>query len=380
MKKIDLIYFDAGGGHRAAALALVEAARRQGLTWDMRLVNLQEVLAPSDIFKRYLGLDTEALYNAMIRRGWTLGTPQLLVALHLLIRACLRRHVSLLSAFWKQSQPDLVVSLVPNFNRAINASVRRALPGIPQVTLMTDLADYPPHFWLESDTPAVICGSEKALRQAQDLGIPRRIAVSGMILHPRFYELAPLCGERRAARLEQLGLRPGVPTGLVLFGGMGSPRIGLVARALERARLPVQLICVCGHNARQEEALRSFAASSRMPIHVVGFSQDIPGLLGLSDFFIGKPGPGSISEAIHLGVPVVVERNLWTLPQERYNAEWIERQQAGLVLRSMKDIAGAVEELLRPGRLQALQAHVRGMQNNAVWEIIAALGELLREN
>ncbi len=42
-----------------------------------------------------------------------------------------------------------------------------------------------------------------------------------------------------------------------------------------------------------------------------------------SDFFIGKPGPGSISEALAMKLPVIVERNAWTLPQERYNADWV---------------------------------------------------------
>ena len=52
----------------------------------------------------------------------------------------------------------------------------------------------------------------------------------------------------------------------------------------------------------------------------------------LADFFIGKPGPGSISEAIAMKLPVIVERNAWTLPQERYNADWVLEQGAGFVL------------------------------------------------
>jgi len=60
--------------------------------------------------------------------------------------------VRLLEAHWRASRPDLVVSLVPNFNRAIGESLRRAAPGTPLVTILTDLADYPPHFWIERQT------------------------------------------------------------------------------------------------------------------------------------------------------------------------------------------------------------------------------------
>ena len=57
MKKIDFIYFDAGGGHRAAANALqavVDSQHRAtgGEQWDIRLVNLQEVLDSLDVFRK----------------------------------------------------------------------------------------------------------------------------------------------------------------------------------------------------------------------------------------------------------------------------------------------------------------------------------------
>ena len=95
----------------------------------------------------------------------------------------------------------MVVSLVPNFNRALGESLRRALPGVPLVTILTDIADYPPHFWMERQEQHVICGSDRAVEQALALGHAERSVyrVSGMILNPRFYEIAPLAPADRAA-------------------------------------------------------------------------------------------------------------------------------------------------------------------------------------
>jgi len=39
----------------------------------------------------------------------------------------------------------------------------------------------------------------------------------------------------------------------------------------------------------------------------------------LSDYFVGKLGPESVSEALVIGLPVIVERNARTMVQERYN-------------------------------------------------------------
>ena len=50
----------------------------------------------------------------------------------------------------------MVVSLVPHFNRALRESFDKAFPGRPFVTVLTDLADYPKHFWIEK--PAAIPG------------------------------------------------------------------------------------------------------------------------------------------------------------------------------------------------------------------------------
>ncbi len=59
----------------------------------------------------------------------------------------------------------------------------------------------------------------------------------------------------------------------------------------------------------------------------------------LADFFIGKPGPGSLSEALAMHLPVIVERNAWTLPQERYNADWVLENEVGLVLPEFSTIS-----------------------------------------
>jgi 1,2-diacylglycerol 3-beta-galactosyltransferase len=89
----------------------------------------------------------------------------------------------------------------------------------------------------------------------------------------------------------------------------------------------------------------------------------------LADFFIGKPGPGSVSEALAMRLPVIVECNAWTLPQERYNAEWIVEKEVGLVLRSFGKIDAAVAQLIEPSALARYRANAAALHNRAVFEI-----------
>jgi 1,2-diacylglycerol 3-beta-galactosyltransferase len=106
-----------------------------------------------------------------------------------------------------------------------------------------------------------------------------------------------------------------------------------------------------------------------MPLHVEGFTTQIPYFMALSDFFIGKPGPGSISEALSKRLPVIIDCNAWTLPQERYNARWVREKEVGIVVGSHSETAEALGKLLEPGALSQYQARAAAMNNRAVFEI-----------
>ena len=367
-KRLDFIFFDAGGGHRSAANALKAVIEQQGRPWEIRLVNLQEILDPLDIFRKYTGIRMQDVYNVMLQKGWTLGSAQMTVLMHGLIRMYHGGQVRLLKEFWKQGERDLVVSLIPNFNRAL----RDSLPATPLVTILTDMADYPPHFWIERQNQYLICGTEKAVDQARTLGHPNEhvFATSGMILRPSFYQ--PETADRASERT-RLGLDPELPTGLVLFGGQGSSVMPEIA---QNVTARAQFIFICGRNKKLAARLR--AMDTKFPKYVEEFTSEIPYYMHLSDFFIGKPGPGSISEAIAMHLPVVVERNSWTLPQERYNTEWVREKQVGVVLKSFREIDAGLRELLDPSNFARFKANAAAIVNRAVFEIPDILESLLQ--
>ncbi len=365
-RRVSLIFFDAGGGHRNAATALQVQIEREGLPLEVTLINLQEVLDPLDVIRKLTGIRIQDMYNKMLRNGWTLGSPQLMRGLQLLVWTYHRPTVKLLTRFWQETKPDMVVSLVPHFNRAMRESFDKAFPGRPFVTVLTDLADYPKHFWIESQPQYLVCGTDRAVEQARELGHLDEavIQTSGMILHPRFYEPEPT---DRIAERKKLGLDPDLPTGIVLFGGYGTSKMLHILRQINASNLAVQLIMICGKNEKLAQALR--AEPSRIPIHVEGFTTNIPNLMAISDFFIGKPGPGSISEALSKRLPVIIDCNAWTLPQERYNAQWVKEKKVGIVVKHHREIAGAVAELLKPGELPELRERAARMHNRAIYEI-----------
>src|SRR5258708_10092270 len=118
-RRISLVFFDAGGGHRNAATAVQVEIGRQGLPFEVSLVNLQEILDPLDILRKLTGIRIQDLYNKMLRHGWTLGSPQLMRVLQLVVRLYHGPSVRALKSFWLETAPALVGSLVPHFTPAL---------------------------------------------------------------------------------------------------------------------------------------------------------------------------------------------------------------------------------------------------------------------
>ncbi len=375
MKSLELVFFDAGGGHRSAANALSEVARLEGRDWNVQLMNLQELLDEMDVFRKLTGIRLQDIYNLMLQKGWTLGSPQLLPLMHGVIKLLHGQQVAMLEKYWRGKNLDLLVSVIPNFNRALFQGLAKALPGVPMVTILTDMADYPPSFWIEKQPQYLICGTEKARQQALAMGhSPDRVFLtSGMILNPKYYQPVEV---DRSRDLAALGLDPKRPTALMMFGGEGSAKMLDIARLLNSSKLDLQVIAVCGKNDKLRARLQ--AMPRRIPMHIEGFTREVPRYMRLSDFFIGKPGPGSISEAVAMGLPVIVECNAWTLPQERYNATWVEERKVGIALKSFSGgIVEAAGRMVDARQRAEFAAGVQAIRNRAVFEIPEILAGIL---
>jgi hypothetical protein len=384
MKKIDLVFVDAGGGHRSTATALYQALKKHQPFLEPRLFNLEEteVVESMDIFHKIIGILGTDFYNSMLKKGWTRLESLYLTLAKFSIRCQHSTGLKVLENYWLERQPDLVVSCIPLLNRVLWESLKKVMPDTPFVTMLTDFADCPPHYWIESQEQFFICPTERAVAQARTCTHPqaRIFRTSGLAISPQFYE--PIHVDRRIER-QYLGLAPDLPTGLVMFGSQGSKVTLEIAECLERSalqqrklsQLNIQLIFICGRNEKLASILRR--SPSRLPRFVETFTTQIPYYMHLSDFFIGKPGPGSLSEALAMKLPVITECNTSTLVQERYNTEWIVNNEVGIVLDNFRHIDKAVTKLIQPETLAHYRANATALNNQAVFEVVDILKEVL---
>src|ERR1700740_3691458 len=70
MKKIHIVYHDAGGGHRNAAVALQTVITQQQRDWQVELVQCQELTDQLDILRKLTGIRIQQQYNILLQNGW----------------------------------------------------------------------------------------------------------------------------------------------------------------------------------------------------------------------------------------------------------------------------------------------------------------------
>jgi UDP-N-acetylglucosamine:LPS N-acetylglucosamine transferase len=157
-----------------------------------------------------------------------------------------------------------------------------------------------------------------------------------------------------------------------MFGGYGSSRMLRIAHALDDQ----QLIFLCGHNQALAETLSQLERSA--PHAALGFTTEVGRMMRAADYFIGKPGPGALSEALQCGLPVVTFRDAWTMPQERFNTQWIEEQDVGAVVQSTRLLRPAVLSVI--ARLDKLADNVGRIQNRAIFEVPDILFRILQSS
>lgn len=386
--KVNIVTGKGGGGHYATYRALRHLAEQKQLPWQFQVTDMDDIMLQMTQEKgsinayKWLGSSVSELYNGMLKRGWTWLWPLQMRLNKLLVKLNADFALNYFKAYWQQQQPDIVVSVVTMCNGVLWQALSEVLPAAPYVTVMIDFADQPPGFWIEPNTDSyIVCGKPRAVEQALSLDVrkDRIVSTSGMVIHPSFS--ASNSGNKQSSDAEKVnsranvGLLPDCLTGLVMFGGNGADVMLKIAQKLLLFGDRIQLILLCGHNQPLMTALDKLPSIQRRLI--VGYTTEVSKYMAMADFFIGKPGPGSLSEALEMNLPVITERNFSTLVHERYNADWIQEEGMGIVIRSFSEVTSAVEQFMDADKFEHYRQIVTAYENNAVYEVCDLIESLL---
>jgi len=352
-KRALLLISDTGGGHRSAANAIVAALQEPGAREPFE-TRIEDVAAHCAFPLTQLGLG----YSMALRYA-----PPLYGALYYatngrrryraLVRFCEPLYRERLRDLFISYRPDVIVSVHPLLNHAaMRARDDAHMQHVPVITVITDLGKVH-ESWLVPNVDAVVVPAREVYQRALSRAVPtRRLHLLGHPIHPKFDDVT---GSKASLRA-QLNL-PGEKTPVVMLmaGGEGGGKLLSTALALAKAKLPIELVVVCGRNEPLETRLRELARSLPTPMHVLGFTDKIPEYFRAVDLLVTKAGPGTLAEANAVQLPVIVYD--YVPGQERGNVDFVRRNGLGLIaLNGAAAVVRAVTALIAaPDRLEMIR-------------------------
>lgn len=257
-------------------------------------------------------------------------------------------------------RPDVIVSVHPLLNHITLQAMRDIGIRVPFITVITDLVSIHTA-WVAPGVTVCVTPTEAARKYAISAGLPsKRVRLLGMPIDPKF---AAQPETTQAERKLALGLDPDLPVILLVGGGEGAGGLAQAAYALGRLSLRAQLVIVTGRNRTLYNELERERASFGMPTHVLGFVHNMPELMRAADVVATKAGPGSISEAMACGLPIVLTG--YIPGQEEGNVDYVRSNHIGVLARSPEKLVAAVRTLLDPtsSTLAEMRANIQRLSH-----------------
>lgn len=338
-----VVFSPVGGGHKAAALAVAEAAQNRGLS--VALIDAF-AYAPRVFGDVYVGTHLTgqrvapafygSVYDAANARS---PIDPLRRGIDRLALARFERHVRALA-------PRAIVATHHLPLVVLGRSRRRGRIDAPVLGVVTD---YTSHVcWAEAGVDRFCVPCATAQRELEARGIPSaNIERTGIPVRPSLDAIAAVENPRANEKLRVL----------VTSGGFGVGPIRRVIRSFSGAR-DVHLTIVCGASTALFEQAHADAVAARVETTIVGFERDMPARLAAAHLVIGKAGGLTVSEALTAGRAMIV---VGTVPgNETRNEEHVVRGGAGCAA-SPSD-AGRIARTLRDrGEIAAMGARARGL-------------------
>jgi processive 1,2-diacylglycerol beta-glucosyltransferase len=242
----------------------------------------------------------------------------------------------------------------------------------PILAVQTDFQAEPP--WVQAEVDVYCVGSEEARSQLVNWGTsPNRILVCGIPVDPVFALPLDKSELRRA-----LGLDAQRPVVLVMGGGMGPAPLDAIVGSLELCRFPLQVLAVAGHDGILKQALEHLRRKVALNLHVFGWTDTIPELMGVADVLITKPGGLTVAEALSAGLPMILTHPI-PGPEERH-VRYLVQLGAAVQAKTLEEIPQLVTQMLsHPENLAEMSRRQRDMSRPDAAHAVAQVGDALLE-
>jgi len=351
IRRIAILTLGARAAHMRAAQAIHQALHDGADNVEARTIDALDRARPW--FVRLCALSHGSMARstpAVWRRLWEWQQRKRLrrTSLDWIFRHACRPVLSRLQSF----RPHLVI-VVDSDSAQLAALGRRE--GWFDASILAAQADfYTEPRWVKDEIDVYCAGSEAAKNQLISLGASHnRILTCGVPVDPAFAASFDRADLRRA-----LGLHLDRPVVLVMVGRADTSQLEAIIRSLEMCRQPIHVLAVAGRDRAVRARLDALRCQLALDLHVFGWSDYIPELMGAADLLITTPCSVTTSEALAAGLPMVLTRP--SLGVEEQNFRFLVERRLALAVAGPEQIPPLVSSLLDdPKQVEELRERER---------------------
>jgi len=374
--KIIIFTASYGGGHNSVAKALAEYLKSHYPKTNVEVIDFMKRFVAGDRIMRTLYKQSAkrlpAAYGIFFHLTDKLFDKPIW-------KKILTPSLNKVRVFLTEAKPDIVVSVYPT--AGLVCSLLSKELGFRTATVITDFGAHSQ--WIQPLTDLYFVPTDDLKKFLVSRGIkPKRIKVTGIPLRKEFSiaHRTTSCPVRSEHNLptESVGMNEPNYSLLDASNGLRSPAkiatairrrfnlsnkftvllmsgeygIGNIKELCKRLiRLPIQLIVVCGNNKRLYRKVSEFRNKNLL---CLGFTDQVHNLMAISDVLIGKAGGITVSEAMAMGLPLIIYR---PIPgQEFFNVDYLVNEGAALYAHHKDDVINRVGFIYEhPHRLKEMK-------------------------
>jgi 1,2-diacylglycerol 3-beta-galactosyltransferase len=360
------LFSDTGGGHRAAADAIIEALQLEfGEAVSTEMVDFLKDYAPPPYNQ------LPRFYPEMVKLPelWGVGfkisdgRPQARLMTSTfwpIVRRAARRLV-------KEHPADLLVTVHPLANSFFLRALGKNRP--PFITVVTDMVSTHA-LWFDKRADLIFVPTRMARESALENHMsPEKVRVAGQPISEKHCQV----GCDKLSLREKFGWLVDKFTVLLVGGGDGMGPLAETAHGIDESGLDVNLVIVAGRNVHLKNYLETLPWENST--HIYGFTHEMPDFMRAADAIVTKAGPGTIAEALAAGLPIILYAKL--PGQEDGNVTYVENRGVGVWAPDpLKVVRTLTRWVCRPAeRAKVAENCLSAARPDAARVIARALGE-----
>ena len=343
--KVLIFYASYGGGHLNAAKSIENCIKNNYKDIDVKLIDCMKYV------NKTIEKVTTAAYREMAKKApWAWGRiysdAQKGPLAHITTRSNKFMAIKLLRLL-REKEPDLIISTHPFGSQMCSYLKRKGKITAKIATIMTDFA--PHDQWLVGHefTDYFFVAHDKMKDYLISKNVKEeKIFSTGIPISEKFQEKYD-----KTAIVEKYNLDKNKFT-ILFFGGgefgLGKTRTVQIFENFvqETLKHDIQIIAISGKNPKMKSAFEEIVNKNKAEnnVKIIGFSNEVPKLMRISDLVVTKPGGLTTSESLASHLPMVV---INPIPgQEEENAEFLESKGIAVWIKKTDDSKKVIEELL----------------------------------